>query len=48
MNLILSFENTAVLRADNSSQYQLISQTGASSARHSLRPQPTILSSQSV
>ena len=29
----------AFLRADNSSQYQLSSQTGARSARHSLRPQ---------
>ena len=31
--------NIAILRADNPSQYQLSSQTGACSARHSLRPQ---------
>ena len=38
-NLILALANIAILRADNSSQYQLGSQTGTRSARHSLRPQ---------
>ena len=38
-NLILALANIAVLREDNSSQYQLSCQTGARSARHSLRPQ---------
>ena len=33
----------AILKADNSSQYQLGSQTGACSAHHSLRPQTTVL-----
>ena len=33
----------AILRADHSSQYQLGSQTGARSARHSLRPQTSIM-----
>ena len=37
--LILVLLNMAILRADNSSQYQLSSQTGARSTRHSLRPQ---------
>ena len=35
----MTLANIAILRADNSSQYQLSSQTGARSARHSLRPQ---------
>ena len=39
-NLILTLANKiiAILRADNSCQYQLSSQTGARSARHSVRP----------
>ena len=35
----------AILKADNSGQYQLGSQTGACSAHHSLRPHTTILTS---
>ena len=35
----MALANIAILSADNSSQYQLSSQTGACSARHSLRPQ---------
>ena len=42
MNLILALENTKLWRADNSVQYQLISQTGTRSTCHSLRPQTTI------
>ena len=36
--MALALANIAILRAENSSQYQLSSQTGARSARHSLRP----------
>ena len=39
---ILAVANIAFLRSDNSSQYQLSSQTGARSARHSLRPQTSV------
>ena len=38
----MTLANIAILRADNSSRYQQSSQTGARSARHSLRPQTTI------
>ena len=37
--MILALANIAILRADNSGQYQLCSQTGVRSACHSLRPQ---------
>ena len=39
----MALANIAILRADNSSQYQLSSQTWARSARHSLRPQTNIV-----
>ena len=38
-NLRVALASIAILRADNSSHYQLSSQTGARSARHSLGPQ---------
>ena len=41
-SMIFALVNITVLRADNSSQYQLSSQTGTLPARHSPRPQTTI------
>ena len=37
----MAFADIEILRADNSSHYQLSFQTGARSARHSLGPQTT-------
>ena len=37
----MALASIAILRADHPSQYKLSSQTGACSARHSLRPQTT-------
>ena len=41
--ILKGLANIAILRVDNSSQYQRSSQTGARSACHSLRPQANIL-----
>ena len=40
----MALANIAILRAENSSQYVLSSQTGARSARHSLKPQTIVAS----